>query len=87
MGPAGSPIRPQGPPAPSLCSPLSPQHCTYPGVHQADAEGDQPQEISVGEGEPLHVEADLLLPRPPLDFMGQMLGSQHPPVVREGIPT
>lgn len=84
VGPTGSPIRPQAPaPPPPACSvpeppnwpptfsPYpSPQCHTYPHVHQADAERDQPQEISVGEGEPLHVESDLLLPWLPLYFVG-----------------
>lgn len=90
VGPAGSPIRLQDPAAPSLpvlepprwsLKPLilyhGPQRHTYLGVHQADAERDQPQEISVGKGEPLHVEADLPFPRMPLHFVVQLLGPQH----------
>lgn len=100
MGPAGSPIRPQDPPAPSQPGPrdsrlvpqtLSPhpshRHGTYPRVHQADTEGDQPQEINVGEGEALHKEADLPLPRLPLNFVGQTLRSQYLLVVLKGSPT
>lgn len=90
VGPAGSPLRPQDPPAPCRPGPgasqlapqapkplPSPQRCTYRLIHQADAERDQPREISIGEGEPLHVEADLPLPGMPLNFVGLVLGAQH----------
>lgn len=64
--------------SPKSLSPYpSPQCRTYPHVHQADAERDQPREISIGEGEPLHIEVDLLLPWLPLDFVGQVPGPQH----------
>lgn len=73
-------------PNPSASMP-TPQCCTHPRVHQADTEGNQPQEIGIGEGQPLHIEPDLLLPRLPLNFVGQTLGPQHLLVVRERIPT
>lgn len=65
---------------------LRPQHRTYLGVYQADAEGDQPQEVSVGKAEPLHIELDPLLPRLTGHFVRQVLGSQHLLIVQEGIP-
>lgn len=100
MGPAGSPIRPQDCYSPPACPApeipngfphtlgrhASPQHCTYPCVHQADTKGDQPQEISVREGESLHKEADFPLSLLPLNFVGQALRSQHLLVVLEGMP-
>ena len=99
MGPPGSLIRPREPQPPASqpwslrLSPeaprphLRPQHRTYLGIYQADAEGDQPQEISIGKAEPLHIEADLPLPGLTGHFVGQVLGPQHLLIVQEGIPT
>lgn len=65
----------------------TPQCCTHPHVHQADTEGDQPQEMGVREREPLHVESDHLLPRLPLYFIGQVIRPQHRFIVGQGVPT
>ena len=78
----GPPLGPEAP-RPRLC----PRHRSYLGVHQADAEGDQPREISVGKAEPLHAEADLSLPGLTGHFVRCMLGPQHRLVVQDGIPT
>ena len=70
-----------------LPNPVSAPSPTYLGVYQADAEGDQPQEISVGKAEPLHIEADLPLPGLTGHCVGQVLGPPHLLIVQEGIPT